>query len=67
MNAKTLFTAEEAAAEVGIETQTIYTWVSRGCLKPETKRGRHNLYLLADVFEAEKTRQHKHRKRPTTC
>ncbi|MEV4245242.1 helix-turn-helix domain-containing protein [Streptosporangium canum] len=67
MTTKTLFTAEEAAAEVGVDTQTIYTWTARGYLKPETKRGRHNLYLLADVFACEKTRQHKHRKRSQIC
>jgi DNA-binding transcriptional MerR regulator len=57
-----LWTAEEAAAEVGIEVQTIYTWTARGYLTPAGKRGRFNLYRLDDVFKAEATRQHKHRK-----
>lgn len=63
MNEKALYTAEEAAAEVGVTPQTIYTWTARKYLKPASKRGRFNLYLLADVFACEATRKHKHRKR----
>ncbi|WP_214322071.1 helix-turn-helix domain-containing protein [Nonomuraea sediminis] len=62
-----LFTAEEAAAEVGVEVQTIYTWTGRGALTPAGKRGRNNLYRLSDVFACERTRQHKHRKRSSGC
>ncbi|MFI6299560.1 helix-turn-helix domain-containing protein [Nonomuraea sp. NPDC050790] len=67
MNLDDLYTAEEAAAEVGVERQTIYVWVSRGVLKPVpgVKRRRSNLFRLEDVFTAEKNRDHKHRRRST--
>ncbi|MCC5580607.1 helix-turn-helix domain-containing protein [Microtetraspora sp. AC03309] len=67
MTTEELFTAAEAAAEVGVEVQTIYTWTHRGALAPASKRGASNLYRLADVFQAEKTRSRKHRKRSQTC
>ena len=62
-----LFTAEEAAAEVGMKPQTIYVWVSRGHLCPAGTRGRYKLFRLADVFRAEATRDRKRRKRAVTC
>lgn len=64
-----LFTADEAATETGFSRQAIYNWVHRGHLAPVPgiKRGRSSLYRLEDVFEAEKTRDHKRRKRPTEC
>ena len=58
-----LWTAEEAAAEVGVEVATIYVWTHRGFLTPAGKRGRLNLYRLDDVFTCEKTRKRKHRRR----
>jgi predicted site-specific integrase-resolvase len=63
--AEPLFTAEEAAAEVGMERDTIYTWVARGYLSPVPgrKRGRFKLYRLDDVFECEKSRQREHRRK----
>ncbi len=63
MTEEPLWTAEEAAAELGINRQTIYTWTSRGHLTPAEKRGRLNLYRLADVVKAEASRKRKHRKR----
>ena len=62
-----LWTAEEIAAEVGVEVATIYTWVRRGHLHHAGKRGHHKLFRLADAFEAERTRNRKHRKRLTPC
>lgn len=56
MNIDLLFTAEEAAAEVGVKRQTIYTWVNRGLLAPATKQGHTRLFRLEDVFNCEKTR-----------
>lgn len=69
MNLDILYTADQAAAEVGIERQTIYVWVSRGSLRPVpgVKRGRSHLFRLEDVFAAEKTRDHARRRKPTTC
>jgi excisionase family DNA binding protein len=62
---ETLFTAEEAAAQVGVDKATIYTWTARGYLAPVPgrKRGRANLFKLEDVFTCEKTRKRKHRRR----
>lgn len=62
-----LFTAEEAAEEVGVRVATIYVWVHRGHLKPVGSRGKHKLYRLADVFRAEATRDRKRRKKAVTC
>ncbi|WP_329426859.1 helix-turn-helix domain-containing protein [Streptosporangium sp. NBC_01495] len=62
MSSEEMWTAEEAAAEVGMATTTIYTWTARGFLKPAGKRGRFNLYRLADVFEVEKNRAYQHRR-----
>lgn len=56
-------TAEEAAEQVGVAQATIYVWVRRGYLAPVRKRGRYKLFRLADVFAAEATRKHKHRRR----
>ncbi|MGI5493867.1 helix-turn-helix domain-containing protein [Microtetraspora malaysiensis] len=58
-----LFTAEEAAAEVGVEAATIYTWKARGFIEPAGKRGRYLLYRLSDVFACEASRQRKHRRK----
>jgi excisionase family DNA binding protein len=60
-----LFTAAEAAAEVGVDRDTIYTWVRRGYLSavPDRKRGREKLYDLAAVFACEARRAHKHRRK----
>lgn len=58
-----LYTAEDAAEEVGVKTTTIYTWVRRGILRHAAQQGRMKLFRLDDVFEAEKTRDHKRRKR----
>lgn len=52
-----LYTAEEAADEVGVAVTTIYTWVHRGYLTHAGKRGRRKLFRLSDVFECEKTRR----------
>ncbi|MFC7380879.1 helix-turn-helix domain-containing protein [Sphaerisporangium rhizosphaerae] len=57
-----LFTAEEAAAEVGVETATIYNWVRRGYLNSAEKRGRYKLFRLGDVFACESSRSRAHRK-----
>ncbi|GGS87574.1 hypothetical protein GCM10010156_52590 [Planobispora rosea] len=58
-----LWTAEEAAAEVGVEVATIYNWVRRGYLTHAGTRGRRKLFRLADVFACEKNRKRKHRRR----
>jgi excisionase family DNA binding protein len=63
MNLDKLFTADQAAAEVGVERQTIYTWTSRGYLTHAAKQGRTKLFRLEDVFAAEKQRDHKRRRR----
>jgi excisionase family DNA binding protein len=52
-----LYTAEEAADEVGVSVNTIYSWVRRKHLQHAGKRGRRKLFRLSDVFECEKTRQ----------
>lgn len=62
-----LFTAEEAAEQVGVAVATIYVWVHRGHLAPVGTRGKHRLFRLADVFRAESTRDRKRRKHPVTC
>lgn len=63
--AEPLFTAEEAAREVGMDRDTIYTWVRRGYLRPVPgrKRGRYKLFRLDDVFACEAARQHEHRRK----
>jgi predicted site-specific integrase-resolvase len=62
-----LFTAEEAAAEVGMKAATIYVWVHRGYLIPAGTRGKHKLFRLADVFAAEASRDRRRRKRALAC
>lgn len=62
MSNEELYTAEEVAAQVGVKPATIYTWTARGFLRPVGKRGRYNLYRLADVFICEATRKRKHRR-----
>jgi excisionase family DNA binding protein len=62
-----LFTADEAAEEVGVAVATIYVWVHRGHLAPAGTRGKHKLYRLADVFKAEATRDRSRRKRAMAC
>lgn len=62
-----LYTAEEAAEEVGVSVGTVYSWVNRGYLTHAGRRGRHKLFRLADVFACEKTRQRKKRRRNTAC
>lgn len=58
-----LFTAEEAAEQVGMAVGTIYSWVSRGHLKPVIKRGRFKMFRLANVYACERDRKRKHRRR----
>lgn len=58
-----LWTAEEVAAEVDVEVDTIYQWVSRGHLTHAGKRGHLKLFRLDDVLTCEKTRKRQHRKR----
>ncbi|MEV7969017.1 helix-turn-helix domain-containing protein [Sphaerisporangium sp. NPDC088356] len=65
MTEEELFTAEEAAEEVGMSPATIHTWTARGFLTPAGKRGRFNVYRLADVFAAERGRKRKHRRKVT--
>ena len=50
-----LYTAEEAADEVGVSVNTVYSWVRRKHLVHAGKRGRAKLFRLTDVFECEKT------------
>jgi excisionase family DNA binding protein len=57
-----LFTAAEAADEVGVSVNTIYSWVRRGHLKHAGRRGHHKLFRLADVFAAEAARQRTRRR-----
>lgn len=57
------WTAAEAAQQVGVDRDTIYTWVRRGFLKSKRKRGRYKLFDLDDVFECERNRQHEHRRK----
>lgn len=56
-----LYTAAEAAEEVGVSVNTVYSWVNRGSLAHAGKRGRLKLFRLSDVFECEKTRQRRNR------
>ncbi|GAT68887.1 helix-turn-helix domain protein [Planomonospora sphaerica] len=58
-----LWTAEEAAAEVGVKPGTIHAWVHRGYLTPQRKRGGAHLFRLEDVFAAEAGRKRKHRRK----
>lgn len=69
MNLDELYTVDEAAAETGFSRWAVYNWVRRGVLRPVpgAKRGRSTLFRLEDVFNAEKTRDHKRRKRPAMC
>lgn len=60
---KSLWTAAEAAAEVGVEQDTIYTWVRRGFLKHQETRGRLKLFDLDEVFACEARRKHQHRRK----
>ncbi|MFI7691760.1 helix-turn-helix domain-containing protein [Nonomuraea sp. NPDC049655] len=62
-----LFTAEEAAEQVGVKVATIYVWVHRGALTPAGTRGRHRLFRLSDVFRAESSRDRSRRKRAVAC
>lgn len=57
-----LFTAAEAADEVGVSVNTIYSWVRRGYLEHAGRRGHLKLFRLADVFAAEAARQRAHRR-----
>lgn len=57
-----LYTAAEAAEEVGVARATIYSWVARGHLKHTARRGHLKLFKLADVFACEATRNRKHRR-----
>lgn len=56
-----LFTAEEAARQVGLKEATIRKWKSQGMLSPAGKKGRFHLYRLADVLAAEANRERKYR------
>ncbi|MEU8055699.1 helix-turn-helix domain-containing protein [Microbispora bryophytorum] len=58
-----LYTADEAAGEVGVSASAIYVWTHRGYIRPVKKRGRVNLYRISDVFAAERNRDRKHRRR----
>lgn len=57
-----LYTAAEAAEEVGVAVNTIYSWVRRGHLAHAGHRGHLKLFRLADVFAAESARQRTHRR-----
>ncbi|MEV4672181.1 helix-turn-helix domain-containing protein [Actinomadura sp. NPDC049382] len=57
-----LYTAAEAADEVGVSVNTVYSWVRRKHLVHAGKRGRAKLFRLSDVFECEKTRQQRNPK-----
>lgn len=58
-------TAAEAAAEVGVQVGTVYSWVRRGYLAPVRRRGRYKMFHLADVFRAE--RECRQRAQRTRC
>lgn len=58
-----LFTAAEAAEEVGVERSTIYAWVHRGLLTHAGKRGHEKLFRISEVFAVEATRDRKKRRR----
>lgn len=60
-----LYTAAEAAEAVGMDRDTIYTWVRRGYLAPVPgkRRGREALYDLAAVYACEAARKRRHRRR----
>ena len=58
-----LWTAEDAARQVGVEPSTLYTWVRRGYLRHAGTDGRLKKFRLDDVFRAERERKHKHRRR----
>lgn len=49
-----LYTTREVADELGVTPATVHQWVHRGYLTPVGKKGRQNVYRLADVFEAER-------------
>jgi excisionase family DNA binding protein len=57
------WTAAEAAEQVGVDRDTIYTWVRRGFLRSGDTRGREKLFDLADVFKCEAARRRKHRRK----
>lgn len=63
-----LWTADEAAEQLGVSVNTIYAWVNRGALTPDpdAKRGRRNLFQPSAVFEAERSRKAKHRRKNPT-
>lgn len=56
-----LYTATEAAEEIGVSVNTIYSWVHREFLVHAAKRGHVKLFRLADVFAAEAARDRKYR------
>jgi excisionase family DNA binding protein len=58
-----LWTAQEAAEQVGVDVDTIYQWVRRGYLQHAGTRGRHKLFDLEAVYAAEKTRERRHRRK----
>lgn len=62
-NLDELWTAEEAAEQVGVTAAAIYTWVRRGALASAGKRGRYKLFRLDDVFACEAGRKRKHRRK----
>ena len=44
-----LLTAKEAAAELGVQVETLYSYVSRGLVRSEPGPGRARLYFAEDV------------------
>ena len=50
-------TGKEAAAEVGVDPDTIDTWVRRGYLTPIPGTGRPRKYWLSQVFTTEAARR----------
>ena len=49
-------TAKEAAAELGVQVETLYSYVSRGFIHSQPGPGRARLYAAKDVRAAQDAR-----------
>ncbi|MFG3284680.1 hypothetical protein [Streptomyces sp. NPDC048111] len=55
-----LITTAMAAEEAAVAPDTIRKWVQLGHIAPAGRRGRSNLFRLADVFAAERATRRPH-------
>lgn len=65
MNDSALVTTREASRQVNVTPATIRRWAADGRLAPAGVRGRETVYLLADVFDAERKASLRRRWRDT--